>query len=767
MNNLNVTIFDGNRSPRTLVLNKDKKVCHYFGQNSTNDIVLSSSIVSHDKHGRFIYKNGQWFIEDRSFFGTSASTNGIIYNNSYISSWALHEGDFIRIDDGISTIEEGVLFVVSSSDSPNEWKTFDIVDKKITIGRDTGCNIVLTHTSVARQHAYIVEENGSYFLYDNSNTNGVVVNNQRIQKKHHLHEKDVIVIANSKIIFTSKVISYCSYNSGISIDVVNVEIERGKGRNKYVTEHSIDINIKPGELIAIVGGSGAGKSTIMNCMSGYIKPSRGKVYINGIDLYDNFDSLKEIIGYVPQADIVYDNLKLYDMLSYAAKMRLPKGLTNEEYKAAIDRAIKNVDLVGKENNMIGSQLSGGQKKRASIAVELLSDPSLMFLDEPASGLDPGTEKMMMTLLRKMAYTGKTIILVTHSVLQLEMCDRVLFLGKSGRVCFFGPYSEALDFFGIADITDVYHLLSDEAEKWWQAFNANKSYLKPCKQEQTRSLTVKRKKRAQLPVLCSRCIKLILNDKKRSIALFMIPPILAALISVVSNNQMYVQYETTNSVMFSMACAVFWIGMSNTIQEVCKERNILKREYMAGLSLNSYLGSKFIALGGICLIQSICVTIVFAILIGLPNTGVIMNAYMEILLITFLTALSASALGLFVSSLFKNPDRAQTVVPILLLPQLLFSGIIFELKGFSKVISWFTVCRWSMEGYGTTANLNNLELRCHQLGHMVGGYELPHPAESAFEYTSSHFLTVIAILLCISVASLVLSRIVLTSLKKEI
>ena len=120
MNNLNVTIFDGNSSPRTLVLNKDKKVCHYFGQNSTNDIVLSSSIVSHDKHGRFIYKNGQWFIEDRSFFGTSASTNGIIYNNSYISSWALHEGDFIRIDDGISTIEEGVLFVVSSSDSPNE-----------------------------------------------------------------------------------------------------------------------------------------------------------------------------------------------------------------------------------------------------------------------------------------------------------------------------------------------------------------------------------------------------------------------------------------------------------------------------------------------------------------------------------------------------------------------------------------------------------------------------------------------------------------------
>ena len=769
MNNICITIFDWNNTPQTLCLDAAQKDCLYFGRDKNiNDIVLSSPIVSRDNHGRFIFKNGEWYIEERGFFRTEKTPNGLIYNNSYVSSWAIHEGDIFRIDDGIETIEKGVLIVVSLPDSSNEWTTLDISSKKeISIGRDQKSNIVISHTSVSLTHARIKEENGDYYLYDNTSNGGIVVNDQRISKKYRLHEKDVIVIANNKLIFTKKAISYCSYNSGISIDVVNVEIERGKGKERFVTEHDVNINIRPGELIAIVGGSGAGKSTIMNCMSGYIKPKRGKVYINGVDLYDNFDSLKEIIGYVPQADIVYDNLTLFDMLSYSAKMRLPKELTAEERKAAIHRAIESVDLVGKEKNLIGTQLSGGQKKRASIAVELLSDPSLLFLDEPASGLDPWTEKLMMSLLRNMTYSGKTIILVTHSVLQLEMCDRILFLGKSGRVCFLGSYKEALKFFSIQDITEVYRILSDEAEEWWQTYNGNKLNLKSCEQGKNNNLTAKRKKKAQIPVLVSRCIKLVLNDRKRAVALFVIPPVLAALISVVADNEMYVQYETTKSIMFALACAVFWIGMSNTIQEVCKERVILKREYMAGLSLNSYLCSKFISFGIICFIQSVCITVIYSALIGLPETGVVTNAYTEILAVTFLTTLSASTLGILVSSLFSNPDRAQTIVPLLLLPQLLFSGIIFNISGFSKVVSVLTVCRWSIEGYGTTVNLNDMELRCHQLGHTIAGFELTHPIENAFEYSASHFFMVLAILLGFSIGALVISRVALLSMRKEL
>ena len=194
-------------------------------------------------------------------------------------------------------------------------------------------------------------------------------------------------------------------------------------------------------------------------MCGYLQPTQGEVYINGVNLYQNFDSLKKLIGYVPQSDIVYDNLTLHDMLLYTAKLRLPKDTTPTEREAAITRAIDMVELPEKRDSLIKS-LSGGQRKRASIAVELLSDPNLLFLDEPASGLDPGTERNLMQSLRKMADGGKTVILVTHSTLQLKMCDKIVFMGKGGNLCFFGSYAEALTFFGVSDIVDVYNMITE-------------------------------------------------------------------------------------------------------------------------------------------------------------------------------------------------------------------------------------------------------------------------------------------------------------------
>ena len=186
--------------------------------------------------------------------------------------------------------------------------------------------------------------------------------------------------------------------------------------------------------MAIIGGSGAGKSTILNCMCGYLPPDKGEVYINGINLYQNFDLVKKLIGYVPQSDIVYDNLTLHDMLFYTAKLRLPKDTSRNECEVAIDRAINLVELKEKKNSYIKA-LSGGQKKRASIAVDLLSDPNLLFLDEPTSGLDPGTERNLMYSLRNMADHGKTVILVTHSTLQLKLCDKIVFYGKRRKSLF--------------------------------------------------------------------------------------------------------------------------------------------------------------------------------------------------------------------------------------------------------------------------------------------------------------------------------------------
>lgn len=759
-NNLIVTIFDGNTVPKTIQLDGFNKEIITFGRGEFNDIVLSSHLVS-SEHGRFSLINHQWVIEDRAVFKGASSTNGLIYNNSIITSRIIGDGDFIRIDDGIETISEGVLFVFSGAESDNKWNIVPITtDQKLTVGRDNNCDIVLPHIGVSKHHATILHEQDGYHIIDNGSTNGIIINNKRISGKEMLHEKDVIVIANTKLIFTSSMISYCCYKSGISVDVSDiVVIRRNKGKEQITCNH-VSMNIKPGELVAIIGGSGAGKSTILNCMCGYLEPAQGDVYINGIDLYRNFDTLKKLIGYVPQSDIIYDNLTLHDMLLYTSKLRLPNDITSTERESAIDKAIEMVELTEKKNSLISS-LSGGQRKRASIAVELLSDPNLLFLDEPASGLDPGTERNLMNSLRSMANSGKTVILVTHSTLNLKLCDKIVFMGKDGNLCFYGSIDDALEFFDVNDVVNVYNMITENAPEWSAKYLKTAAPVGKSRPVENTASHKKESKLRQLSVLCARYIKLVTNDKQRLLLLLVQAPLLAFLISFVADGNQFEQYDMTKSLLFALSCSAFWIGMLNAIQEVCKERTVMKREYMTGLSLGAYITSKIIVLGGLCLIQSFLVVTVFSLSAGLPENGLMMAPYIELLLTTFLTAVASAATGLFVSSLFTNADRAMTVAPILLMPQILFSGLIFKLSGASELVSWLAVCRWSMEGYGTTANLNSLPLRLQQEGIAV-----PHEAEDFFDFTLPHMLTSWGILVIYTVVFLLLARIVLSKIGKE-
>lgn len=755
-----LTIFDGFYQPQIIKLSDFKKDCITFGRGSENDIVLFSPLVSRE-HGHFIFHQNEWVIEDKAIYDSKGSTNGLIYNETSILTKIVADGDFIRIDDGIETIEEGVLFVFSAEESQNEWNSVVLsTQKEITIGRAQDCNIILPHISISNYHGKIVREGEKYYLIDTGSTNGIIINNKRISEKEQLHEKDVISITNAKIIFTSRKIFYCCYKTGISVDTFHVVIRRGKGKKSFITSDNVSVNIKSGQLVAIIGGSGAGKSTILNCMCGYLPPSQGAVYINGINLYHNFDSLKKLIGYVPQSDIVYDNLTLYDMLSYTARLRLPKDSTVKEREEAIEKAIRLVDLTEKKDSFIKS-LSGGQKKRASIAVELLPDPNLLFLDEPASGLDPGTERSLMQSLREMADNGKTIILVTHSTLQLQICDKIMFMGKGGKLCFFGSYNEALKFFGVSDLIDVYSMLTDEAEIWREKYEKNRNLTAKCQKSEKKVTSRIRKKGIQFPVLCSRYLRLIVNDRQRLLLLLIQAPALALLISFVADGQQFEQYEMTKSLLFALSCSAFWVGMLNAIQEICKERNIMKREYMTGLSLTAYILSKIFVLGILCLIQSVCIITVFAFLVGLPESGLLINPYLELLITTFITALASTAMGLFVSSLFTNADRAMTVAPILLMPQILFSGLIFKLDGATEMLSWFAVCRWSMEGYGTTANLNQLQLKLQQQGVVI-----PHETESFFDFTVQHMLSAWGILFIFVLIFLIMARIVISTVNIE-
>lgn len=751
---MQVTVFDGLNAPRTFALGEFNKDCVTFGRDGRNDLVLTSAIVSRE-HGRFRLTEGGWVIEDSEVFRGRASENGLMINGYSFMRREIADGDLIRIDDAEEKVEDGVLMVFGSGTGKSSWSAFALEGEEvITVGRGGDCDIVLPHISVSKHHAVFSKSGAEYFVAGCEGAGGVFVNGAGISGARRLQEKDVVVIASFKLIFTSRAIYCASFTGGFPVDAEGVVVKRGKGRRARVTLNSVSLGVKPGELVAIIGGSGAGKSTLLNCMCGYLPPAQGSVFINGVDLYGNFGILKKQIGCVPQSDIVYDNLSLHDMLKYTAEMRLPADVSNEEREDAISRAIATVKLTGKEKRLI-KHLSGGEKKRASIAVELISDPKIIFLDEPCSGLDPGTERDLMRSLREMADSGKTIVLVTHSTLQLSACDRVVFMGNGGNLCCFASLEDALGFFGVNDVVDVYSMLTEDPRSWREKFDALNSF-GPVKRRgitaEVRAASGRHK--PQLPVLAARYVKLIVNDRQRLLLLLALAPALALLVSLVANGKQFEDYTLTKSLLFALSCCAFYVGLQNAIQEVCKERSILRREYMAGLSLNAYVLSKLAVLGAFLFIQSAAVIAVFALAVGnVPGTGVFLPGVVELFITTFLTALSSAAMGLAVSSLFNNPDRVMAVVPVLLLPQVLFSGLIFKLKGASKVISWFVISRWSMEALGSTANLNSLPGRVGEI-------------ESFYEYSVMHMLGAWGMLILFTLVFSAAARLLLRGAGKE-
>lgn len=772
-----ITIFDGVSDPVQIDLAAFNKAVVTFGREQGNDIVIHSNYVSR-RHGQFRFMNGSWVMEDLG------SKNGILFNGVNVPRRVLCDNDVLRIDEQTENTSTGVLFVFSTSGDNMVWRTLPLQNKnEVIIGRDPSCDIQLNHVGVSRKHASIIRSGNGYQIIDTNSTNGVWVNGKKVSGRVTLREKDVIVITNSRIIFSAAQLNYCTFNKGIRVDASHIFKKVDGGKKTICNDVSMRIN--PCELVAIIGGSGAGKSTIMNCISGYSKPTSGQVIVNGSDLYSNYESIKDIVGYVPQQDIVFDNLTVYDMLKYTAQLRLPDDIKKKELDEIILKVIDTVELTQRKDTLI-KRLSGGQKKRASIAVELISDPTLFFLDEPASGLDPGTERNLMRTLKGMAISGKTIIFVTHSTLNLHMCDKIVFMGAGGKLCFCGNYNEALKFFEVSDLVDVYNLITDNPDFWQNKYNSIRT---DRVEGTTTASTVQKKVNKhgavhQMAVLAKRSLHTLFNDKVRLLLLLVQAPLLALLISFVANGMQFKEQETTKSLLFALSCSSFWVGILNSIQEICKERVILRREYMTGLQLGPYILSKMFVMALICFIQSVLLTAVFVLRVGQAEYGLIFKPAVEMFIITFLTALAASAMGIFVSALFKNADRAMTVAPILLMPQLLFSGLIFKLSGITKAISWIVTCRFTMEGYGSAVDMNSMVTRQQNVLQNVdsirgvpiaettgyaNAWELmnyTNPVDPAYASTVSHFASSI-LMLCVFVGAFtLLAWIAVRNIKKE-
>jgi ABC-type multidrug transport system ATPase subunit len=744
-----------------------------LGRAPNNDIVLTSRFVS-GRHARIEPDGAAHRIVD------TGSTNGILSEGRRLPAntpLKLADGDVLRIGDPATgnfvtlTYRNPVVARAAQAGTVAQSYPLDPNDPQITIGRE-GSEIVLENPQVSRQHAVIDRVSGQHVLRDVGSTNGTFVNGQRITQ-HTLTPGDVIQIGAFKLVYDGDSLDQYDQRGALRIDARNLSREvRRDGKSRMILK-DVSLSIEPREFVALVGGSGTGKSTLMNALSGYAQATGGHVLVNGDDYYRNFDAYRTVLGYVPQDDIIHSTLPVDRALGYAAQLRLPADTAPSEITQRITRVLEQVEMTPHRDKLV-ENLSGGQRKRVSIGAELLADPSLFFLDEPTSGLDPGLEKKMMYTLRRLADSGRTVVLVTHATANISQCDHVAFM-SDGRLVYFGPPAEALQFFGVSsgDFADIYTKLegiaaAQDADRWtvvqrdlqpeysaWLAahpprvpegkltppalaelwemkFRASPQYaryvagrlaLAPSgpvaggSGTSGASSAPRVSPLRQFGILARRYLDLIVQDRRNLLILLLQAPIIGVLLMLVANADAIVGDKVFASeakkVLFMLATVAVWFGIINAAREITKESAIFRRERLANLRIGPYVLSKIVILTLLVILQSALLLGLVGLKVAFPAQGVLLPGWLELYVTTLLTSLAGLAMGLAISSAAATPDRAISIVPLALIPQILFAGVIFTLgDGISvqRLLSWFTISRWAMDAYGTTVNLNEMNFQ---------------------------------------------------------
>jgi ABC-type multidrug transport system ATPase subunit len=624
----------------------------------------------------------------------------------------------------------------------------------ILIGRDPQATLPLSAPIVSWHHARIEQSGQTAFIQDLHSTNGTFVNGRRIQGRQSLSRGDTIEVGPFKLRYDRQTIQQYTMSDGVRLDGVGIVREVGRGNRRKRILKGINISIYPKEFVALVGTSGAGKSTLMKALSGFA-PADGQIQVNGDNLYEKFDLYRTMIGYVPQDDIIHRDLSVHNALRYAARLRLPADTSMEDIEKRIDEVLLAVGMTGQKSQTVGS-LSGGQRKRVSIAAELLAEPKLFFLDEPTSGLDPGLEKKMMYTLRQLADGGRTILLVTHATANIHQCDHICFLSQ-GRLVYFGPPQEAFPFFNVnsGDFADIYDCLDDpepdkarrKAKHWEQRYRRSPQYQTYIQQRQhslpqpqPRPSNAGTERRGpsinplrQFAILTQRYLELVRHDKLLLTVLLAVMPIIGILLLLISKAEWLVgdtlsQIDTqltsdlaqgkqsatyaivgkSQTLLFMLSLASVLLGLFAAAYEIVKERSIYQRERMVTLHIAPYIASKLTVLGAFALFQCLLLLLVLSLKVSIPQEGLILPTPVEMYVSLVLGSIAAITLGLFLSTLAPNDNTVIYLVLLVLFYQIIFGGVIFELPGVSKQFSKFTLTRWTMEGLGRTANIEHLK-----------------------------------------------------------
>jgi ABC transport system ATP-binding/permease protein len=708
-----------------------------LGRNSTCQCVIPShwQVVS-GIHATFKKVGSDYQIFDGDG-RNQASTNGILYHNIRIDrQTGLHLRHGMQLTIGANPIDQVILVYQNplGAAAIAAQQVVSLGQQPIYLGREENNEFVLPSPLVSRRHAVVEPITQGYRIRNLGSTNGVFIAGFRVEQAI-LCEGDVIQIGPYAIRYEGNSLRSQNSSGNLRLDACNLtRIVRVKGKPRCILDR-VTLPIEPGQLVALVGGSGAGKSTLMKTLLGLDAATQGLVYLNGDPLRAHYNLYRTQIGYVPQDDIIHRELTVTEVLTYAARLRLPSDFTTYELRSLIEKTLSEIEMEHCRDNQVYT-LSGGQRKRVSIGVELLANPKLFFLDEPTSGLDPGLDKKMMLLLRKLANAGRTVVLVTHATGNIRLCDRVAFMGRGGKLCYYGPPDQSLTFFELSsnDFADVYNELEQGAavvDQWQNAFLRSPLYSQTITQrlslQPDAAASQEKPTASRLPhplslrqfwLLSQRYFQLVKRDTiNLALALLTAPVGIGLMAFTVGRKALVgdspIAAPLALQVLFVFTCAAIWVGLSSSLQEVVREIPIYLRERLVNLRLLPYLGSKVLVLAGLAVVQTLLAITVILTCFDAPTQtyaigGLTLHWWLGVTVTTFLTLLANIGLGLAISAFVKNAAQANSTLPLILLPQIILSGVLFDLKDVAKIGSWLMLSRWSVGAYGTLANVNELK-----------------------------------------------------------
>ncbi len=598
----------------------------------------------------------------------------------------------------------------------------------IKVGRANDNDIVIPDVLAGRHHASLVPTPNGTEIVDNKSINGTFVNGTRVEQAL-LREGDVVTIGNVDLVFSHGTLARrqetaaATGTGGLDVRGVAWSID-----NRKLLD-DISLIARPGMLTAVIGPSGAGKSTFARLVAGYTQPSTGTVVFEGHNIHAEYASLRSRIGMVPQDDVVHGQLTVKQALMYAAELRLPPDTTKADREEVVARVLEELEMTQHLEKRV-DKLSGGQRKRASVALELLTGPSLLILDEPTSGLDPALDRQVMTMLRQLADAGRVVLVVTHSLTYLDVCDQVLLLAPGGKTAFCGPPSQLGPAMGTTNWADIFSSVADDpdaAKARYLARTGPQPPPPPVEEPAELGEPVHTSLLRQFSTIARRQVRLIVSDRGYFFFLALLPFIMGSLSMSVPGDVGFgrpsplgdAPTEPAQILVLLNVGAVF-MGTALTVRDLIGERAIFLREQAVGLSTSAYLLAKICVYTVFAVVQSAIVTVIAILGKGSPTQGAVAlgSPDFELFVDIAATTVASAMLGLLLSSLARSNEQIMPLLVVAVMSQLVFSGGLIPVTARTGLdqMSWATPARWGYAASASTVDVLDLQDKVPQTPH---------------------------------------------------